>query len=58
MAEELEETISHLCGWVNGCIFIVVTRLYSHMIRRALLTSTLNHQDPAWDLGSGLVLAQ
>ena len=38
---KLDEPISHLRGWINGWIAIAVTRLYSQMIRRARLTSTI-----------------
>ena len=58
MAEKREEPISHVCGWVNGQIEIAVARSYYLMIRGAHLTSPLRDQDPYWDLGWGLGLAQ
>ena len=58
MLEKPEETISDVCGWVNGRIAITDARLYSHMICRDRLTSPLQYQDSDWDLVLGLVLAQ
>ena len=49
---------SFLRGWVNVRIAILDARLYSRMIRGACLPSTLQDQEPDWDLGSGLGLAQ
>ena len=36
----------------------MVTRLYSHMIRRDCLPSTMRDQESDWELVSGLVVAQ
>ena len=58
MAEKMEEPISHMRGWVNGRIAIVVGRYYSHMIRGARLPSTLLERYLDWESGSGIGLAQ
>ena len=58
MAKKLEEPLSHVCGWVNGRIIIAVARSYSRMIRGDRLPSPLWDQEPDWDPGSGLGLAQ
>ena len=48
MAEKMEEPISHMHGWINGRIEIVVVRLYSLMIQGSCLPSTLWDRDPDW----------
>ena len=58
MAAKIEEPITHVRGWDNGCTTITVARLYSRMIRGALLASPLRDQEPDWDPGSGLGLVQ
>ena len=58
MAEKIEETISHVHGWVNVWIVFAVARSYSHMIHIDFLHSTLWDQEPNWDPISGLGLTQ
>ena len=58
IAIKIEEPLSQVRGWVNGQTAIVVTRLYSRMIRRARLPISLWDQEPDQDPGSGLGLAQ
>ena len=58
MAAKMDEPISHVRGWVNGPIVIVVARSYSGMIRGACITSPLQDREPDWELGLGLGLAQ
>ena len=53
-----EEPISHVRGWFNNWIVIVVTSLYSHMIRRAHLPNPLRYREPDWDPGLELGLAK
>ena len=45
MAAKMEEHILYMCGWVNGQILIVVTRLYSCMIHVDHLPSPLQDRD-------------
>ena len=58
LATEMEEHILHVHGWVNSPIATMVMRLYSRMLCRACVPSPLQTQDPDWELGSGLGLAQ
>ena len=58
MAAKMDKPILHVRFWINGWIEIKVTRLYSCMVYGYLLPSTLQDQDPDWDPGSGLGLAQ
>ena len=58
MAKKMEEPISHIQGWFNGRIEIVVARLYSQMLCRAQVSSPLRTQEPYWGSGLGLNLAQ
>ena len=58
IATKIEEPLSQVRGWVNVRIAITVARLYSHMIRSACLTSTIQYQELEWDPGPGLVLVQ
>ena len=57
-AEKTEEPISHVRGWFNDWIPIVVARFYSHMIHGDRLPSPLLDRDPEWESGSGLVLVR
>ena len=41
MAEKPKEPISHVCGWFNGHIAIVVMSSYFHMTYVAFLSSIL-----------------
>ena len=58
MVTKIEEPLSHVHIWVNILIAIAVSRSFSHIICRACLPSNLKNQEPDWDPGSGLVLAQ
>ena len=58
MEDKLKEPISQVRGWVNGRIAIVVACLYSRMISVDCLPSPIQYQDPDWDSGSGIGLAQ
>ena len=58
MVENMEEPIPHVPGLGNGWIEIAVMRLYSCMIRGALLPSTLQDRDLDWEFVLSLVLAQ
>ena len=58
MAEKPEETISYVCGWVNGWIEIMAMISYYRMICGARLPSPLWDQKPYWDYIAGLGLAQ
>ena len=41
MAKKMEEPISHIKGWFNGRIIIVVARLSSQILYRAQVSSAL-----------------
>ena len=55
MAEKMEELLK---AWFNGWIEIAVVRLYSQMTRGFCFPSPLRNQEPDWESGSGLGLAQ
>ena len=46
---KIDEHISYVRGWINSEIAIAVSISYLHMIRGALLPSTLRDRDPDWD---------
>ena len=48
-AAKKKEPILHVRGWFHGRIEITVTRLYSRMIRRYHLPSTLQDRDLDWE---------
>ena len=54
MEVKMEGPISHVCGWVNGRIEILVIRLYSCVICGPRIPSPLWYRDPDWGLGSGI----
>ena len=58
MAAKMDEPISHITGWVNGWIAIVVARSYYRVLRRALSPSPLRTWEPEWASGSGLRFSQ
>ena len=57
MAAKMDETISHVRGWINGRIRIAVAISYSRMIRGARLHCPLQDWEPDWYPASGLRLA-
>ena len=58
MSAKMDETISHVKGWVNGQVEITVTRLYSRVLCRSQVPSHLQTQEPDWDSVLVLILAQ
>ena len=58
MVKKLKEPLSHVHGWVNVQIIIVLTRLYSRTICVVSLISTLRYWELDWYLGLGLDLVQ
>ena len=58
MAEKLEKPISHIRGWGNGQITILIARLYSCIIRGACLPIRIQYWELYWDSGAVLGLAQ
>ena len=58
MVAKTEEPIFHVRGWINSQVVIVAVRSYSWMHCGAWFPSPLRNQDPDWDSGSGLGLAQ
>ena len=58
MAEKMREPISHVRGWVNIRIAIVVARLYYCIICVYHLPITFWYKDPYCELGLGSGLAQ
>ena len=58
MAAKMDEPISHVHGWINGRIPILVARSYSQMIRGDRLPSPLRDREPDWEPSQGLRLAQ
>ena len=50
MEEKREESLWQVRGWINGHISIVDAISYSQMIRRARLPSSLQEQEPDWDM--------
>ena len=58
MAAKMDEPITHVRLWINGQFSIEVARSYSQIICVSRLPSPLRCQDPDWDPGSVLGLAQ
>ena len=58
MAAKMKEFISHVHGWINGCIQISVAILYSCMIRGYHIPIPIRDRDPNWELVLGIGLAQ
>ena len=58
MAEKMEEAISHVSGWVNGRITIMIMKLYYHTIHEDNLPNPFWYREPDWESGLGLVLVQ
>ena len=58
MAAKMDEPISHVRGWINIQIAILVTSSYSQIIHVDLLLTHLRERDPEWDPASGIGLAQ
>ena len=58
MTEKMEDTILHVCGWVNDWISIAVVRLYSCTIRGAWPLILLQDMEPDWKSSLGIGLAQ
>ena len=54
MADERDDPLSHIRGWINVQIEIAVARSYSRMIRGARLHSPLRNREPDWDPESGI----
>ena len=46
MAAKLDKSFSHVRGWVNAQIAIMVTKSYYCMIHRAFPPSTLQYREP------------
>ena len=53
MATKTEEPISHVKGWVNGCITIMTARLYSQILHKYRVPSPFQTRDSDWESGSG-----
>ena len=49
MVAKIDESMSHIRGWVNGWVTIAVLRLFSPMIHRDHSPSTLQDREPDWD---------
>ena len=58
MDKKTEESIFHVKGWVNGWIKIAVVRYYSRMLLRDRFPSPLQTQEPDWESGLVLGLAE
>ena len=48
MAEKMDESLSHVHGYINGQITIVVTRSYSCLIRGTRIPGPLRDREPDW----------
>ena len=55
---KMDKFISHVLGWINGRIEVVVARSYSCMIHISRIFSPLRYREMDWDPESGLGLAQ
>ena len=58
MEAKMDKPILHVHVSISDQIVIAVMRSYSRLFRRDLLTSPMWDQEPDWDTGLGLVLAQ